>query len=57
MLLAKFQNHRTFDSGEEEFQSFFTIYVRGGHLGHLTYTIHTKLRSLCPMEATHEILL
>ena len=36
MLQAKFQDHRTSGSGEEDFQRFFTIYGRGGHLGHVT---------------------
>ena len=36
MIHAKFQDHRTFGSGEKEFLSFFTIYGHGGHLGHVT---------------------
>ena len=35
MLQAKFQDHSTSGSGEEDFQRFFTIYGRGGHLGHV----------------------
>ena len=35
MLHAKFQNNRTSGSGEEDFKGF-TIYRRGGHLGHVT---------------------
>ena len=38
MLHAKFQDHRTSGSGEEDFQMFFTIYGHGGHLGHVTWT-------------------
>ena len=34
MLRAKFQDHRTSDSGE--FRSFFSIYGRRGHPGHVT---------------------
>ena len=36
MLHAKFQNHRTCGSGEEDFFKVFTIYGHGGHLGHVT---------------------
>ena len=34
MLHAKFQDHRTYGSGED-FKSF-TIYGHGGHLGYVT---------------------
>ena len=40
MLHAKFQDHRTFGSGEEDFLKVFTIYGHGGHLGHVTCTIY-----------------
>ena len=40
MLQAKFQDHRTSGSGEEDFLKVFTIYGRGGHLGHVTWTIY-----------------
>ena len=43
MLRAKFQDHRTSGSGEEDFLRFlvlFTIYGHGGHLGHVTWTIY-----------------
>ena len=39
MLHAKFYDHRTFGSGEENFQ-VFTIYGHGGHLGHMTCRVH-----------------
>ena len=39
MLHVKFQDHRTSDSGED-FLKIFTIYGRGGHLGHVTWTIY-----------------
>ena len=42
MLHAKFQDHRTSDSGERKFLMVFTIYGRGSHLGHITMTIFTK---------------
>ena len=45
MLHAKFQDHRTSGSGEEDFLKVFTIYGRGGHLGHETWTIYTNLGS------------
>ena len=43
MLHAKFQDHRPSGSGEEDFLKVFTIYGRGGHLGHVTWTIYTNL--------------
>ena len=43
MLHAKFQDHRTSGSREEDFLKVFTIYGRGGHLGHVTWTIYTNL--------------
>ena len=45
MLLAKFQNHRPSDSGED-FLNVFAIYSHGGHLGHVTWTIYINYRSL-----------
>ena len=35
MLHTKFRGNRPASSGED-FLSFFTIYGRGGHLGHMT---------------------
>ena len=46
MLQAKFQNHRSSGSGEEDFFKVFTIYWHGGHLGHVTWTIYINFRSL-----------
>ena len=40
MLHVKFQDHRTYSSGEEYFLKVFTIYRHGGHLGHVTWTIY-----------------
>ena len=40
MLHAKFKDNRTFGSGEEDFQMFFTIYGHGSYLGHVTSTIY-----------------
>ena len=45
MLHTKFQGHRPSGSGEEDFLRVFTIYGRGGHLGHVTKTIWTNFRS------------
>ena len=39
MLHAKFQDHKTIGSGDEDFQKCFTIYGQGGHLGHMPQTI------------------
>ena len=36
MLNIKFRGNRPVRSGEEEFFRVFTIYGRGGHLGHVT---------------------
>ena len=36
MLHTKSQGHRPSCSGEEDFSRVFTIYGRGGHLGHVT---------------------
>ena len=41
MLHAKFQDHRTSGSGEK----YFSIYVRGSHLGHVTWTIYVNFPS------------
>ena len=40
MLQAKFQEHRTSGSGEEDFLKVFTIYGHGSHLGHVTWTTY-----------------
>ena len=49
MLQAKFQDHRTFGSDEEDFQRvFFTIYGRGGHLGHVTSIMSSDFHFLIP---------
>ena len=36
MLNAKFQDHRTSGSREEDFLKVFTIYRHWGHLSHVT---------------------
>ena len=45
MLYTKSQGHRPSGSGEEDFLKVFTIYGRGGHLGHVTKTVWTNFRS------------
>ena len=45
MLHTKSQGHRPSGSGEEDFLRVFTIYGRGGHLGHVTKTIWTNFCS------------
>ena len=52
MLQAKFQDHRTSGSGEDDFQSFFTIYGRGGHLGHVTSIVSSDFHFLV-LESFH----
>ena len=39
MLHTKFQGHRPFGSGEEDFFKIFTIYGHGGLLDHVTWSI------------------
>ena len=48
MLQEKFQDHRTSGSGEEDFQRVFTIYERGGHLGHVTSIMSSDFHFLVP---------
>ena len=36
MLHTKFRGNRPAGSEEEDFQTVFTIYGHGGHLGHVT---------------------
>ena len=48
MLHTKFRENRLAGSGEEDFLRFFAIYGRGGHLGHVTWTIYINFRSPFP---------
>ena len=48
MLHAKFQDHRASDFEERSFLKVFSIYGRGGHLGHVTWTIYTNFGSPFP---------
>ena len=43
MLHAKFHDHKTISS-----VGFFTIYGRGGHLGHVTWTIYINFLTPFP---------
>ena len=45
MLHTKFRENRLAGSGEENFRRVFTIYGRGGHLGHVTQMPRTNFRS------------
>ena len=48
MLHTKFRGNRPTGSGEEDFLRVFTIYGRGGHLGHVTQMRRTNFRSPYP---------
>ena len=48
MLHTKFRENRPAGSGEEDFWRVFTIYGRGGHLGHVTQMPRTNFRSPYP---------
>ena len=48
MLHTKFRENRPAGSGEVDFRRIFTIYGRGGHLGHVTQMQRTKYRSPYP---------
>ena len=45
MLHTKFRENRPAGSGEEDFLEVFTIYGRGGHLGHVTKISLSNFRS------------
>ena len=48
MLHIKFRENRPAGSGEEDFGRVFTIYGRGGHLGHVIWTIYINFGSPFP---------
>ena len=48
MLHTKFRENRPAGSGEEDFWRVFTIYGRGGHLGHVTQMPRTNFCSPYP---------
>ena len=52
MLHTKFRENLHAGSGEEDFEGFFTIYGRGGHLGHVTSIMSSNFHFLVP-ESLH----
>ena len=48
MLHAKFQDHQTPGSGEEDFLKVFNIYGHGGRPWHVTMTIYINCHSPFP---------
>ena len=56
MLHAKFHDHKTINS-VENFEGFFAIYVHGGHIGHVTWTIYINFPPPLPKEASYEMWL
>ena len=48
MLHTKFRGNRPAGSGEEDFGRVFTIYGRGGHLGHVTSIMLINFHFLIP---------
>ena len=46
--IPKFRENRPAGSGEEDFLRVFTIYGRGGHLGHVTKIMLTNFHFLVP---------
>ena len=48
MLNTKYHGNRPGGSGEEDFEGFFTIYGRGGHLGHVTSIMSSDFHFLIP---------
>ena len=48
MLHTKFRGNRHAGSKEEDFEGFFTIYRRGGHLGHVTSIMSSDFLLLVP---------
>ena len=52
MLHTKFRGNRPAGSGED-FEGFFTIYGRGGHLGHVTSIMTSDFHFLVP-ESFHK---
>ena len=48
MLHNKFRGNQPAGSGDEDFLSVFTIYGRGGHLGHVTSNMSSDFHFLVP---------
>ena len=53
MLHTMFRGNRPAGSGEEDFLKVFTIYGRGGHLGHVTIIMSSDFHFLVP-ESFHK---
>ena len=53
MLHTKFRGNRPVGSKEEDFLRVFTIYGRGGHLGHVTSIMSSDFHFLVP-ESFHK---
>ena len=53
MLHTKFRGNRPASSTEEDFRRIFTMYGRGGHLGHVTSIMSSDLHFLVP-ESFHK---
>ena len=48
MLHTRFRGNRPAGSGDEDFLRVFTIYGRGGHLGHVTSIMLINFHLLVP---------
>ena len=48
MLHTKFRENRPAGSGKEDFLRVFAIYVRDGHLGHVTSIMSSDFHFLVP---------
>ena len=53
MLHTKFLGNQPAGSGEEDFRRAFTVYWRGGHLGHVTSIMSSDFHFLVP-ESFHK---
>ena len=53
MLHTMFRGNRPAGSREEDFLTIFTIYGRGGHLGHVTIIMSSDFHFLVP-ESFHK---
>ena len=49
MLQTKFLKNQPAGSGEDDFLRVFTIYGRGGHLGHVTSIMSSGFHFLVPI--------
>ena len=56
MLHYKFLGNRLVSSGEEDFYKVFTIYGRGGQLGHVTSIMSSDFRFLVPQSCHKKLV-